>query len=367
MRLSLDLAQKGEGQTSPNPLVGAVIVRNGKIVAQGYHHAAGKPHAEIEALKKIKFRAKGATLYLNLEPCCHYGRTPPCVPKIIESGLSRVVMAHRDPNPLVSGRSVRLLKKSGISVSEGVCKKEALFLNRFFVTRHKKKRPYIILKVALSQDGKIAYSTTSPVRKNNLHKRSIPWITGSLARLKVHQIRSRVDSILVGVGTVLSDNPLLNVRAIRGGRQPLRIVLDTHLRTPLCSNIFKTEGGEVILATCEKSPRMIKKYEKAGAHVLCLPKTSKGRISLKPLLLKLADREITSILVEGGGEVFSSFVKEGFVDEMILFVAPKKIGNEGLDCFAGLTGVLKKMKFRLESVAPCGRDIEYHLLSGDGS
>ena len=297
MSLALKLAQKGEGKTSPNPMVGAVIVKNGKILATGFHHKAGFPHAEIEALKKIKFKAKGATLYCNLEPCCHFGRTPPCVDKIIQSGITRVVIAHEDPNPKVKGRSIKKLKKAGIKVDVGVLKKEALFLNRFFITWVTKKRPYIILKAAVSRDGKIA--PDPKFRK----KREPFWLTGPKARGQVHELRSRVDAILVGVNTVIADNPHLTVRGKGRVRQPFRIVLGRRSRIPKNSKIFGP-GGKLFIAR---------------------PRT------LSPFLRGLAKKGVTSILVEGGAQIFKSFLNPCFYDEIILFPSRKILGAVGVN------------------------------------
>ena len=296
MSLALKLAQKGEGKTSPNPMVGAVIVRNGKILSTGYHRRAGLPHAEIEALKKIRFKAEGATLYCNLEPCAHTGRTPPCVDAVIRSGISRVVVAHEDPNPKVHGRSIGKMKKGGLQVKLGVLQKEAEYLNRFFITWITKKRPHIILKAAISRDGKIA--PDPKLRK----KRRPFWLTGPRARLQVHELRSGVDAILVGSGTVLADDPRLTVRMKKGVYQPLRIVLGNRRRIPRNSRIFGP-GGRLVIAR----PRRL------GAF-----------------LRELAKKGVSSILVEGGAKVFESFLKAGFCDEIILFVSPKILGEGGV-------------------------------------
>lgn len=326
MRRCLELAAKAGGHASPNPLVGCVIVKNKKIIAEGYHHRAGLPHAEIEALKKLNFQAKGATLYCNLEPCFHEGRTPPCIHPIIKSGIKKVVLAHQDPNPLVKGKSVRLFKKMGIEVKEGVLKKEALFLNRFFVTWITQKRPYVILKAAVSLDGKISGQKQK-------------WITGPLARRRVHEIRSQVDAILVGVGTILADNPRLNVRGIPGAKQPIRIVLDTHHRTPSSSAIFHSKGGEVLIITSGQKP-------------------------LSELLRELAENSITSLLVEGGAEVFHSFLRQNLVDEIQLFMNPQIIGSQG-KTFPSSPEELKK-SFKINNLFIYGNDMGIRFVGIQG-
>lgn len=332
IRRCLDLAARATGHTSPNPLVGAVIVKNGKILAEGYHLRSGFPHAEIEALTKLKFKAQGATLYCNLEPCFHYGRTPPCVHQIIESGMKRVIIAHRDPNPLVYGKSVKLLEKKGIEVKEGILKKEAYFLNRFFVTWVTQKRPYVILKAGLSLDGKISYTKSPlPWRERVRVRGGTKWITGPQARYHVHEIRSQVDAILVGVGTILADNPRLNVRGITGAKQPIRIVLDSHHKTPPSAQIFHSKGGEVLIETSGHEP-------------------------LSRLLQQLAEKKITALLVEGGAEVFHSFLRQNLVDEIELFIAPKIIGSQGL-AFPSTPDKIKK-SFKINNLNNFRGDIE---------
>ncbi|MBI2339403.1 MAG: bifunctional diaminohydroxyphosphoribosylaminopyrimidine deaminase/5-amino-6-(5-phosphoribosylamino)uracil reductase RibD [Deltaproteobacteria bacterium] len=328
MSRCLQLAQKAAGHTSPNPLVGAVIVKNGKLLAGGYHHKAGLPHAEIEALKKISFRAEGATLYCNLEPCFHHGRTPPCVHPIIKSGIKRVVIAHRDPNPLVAGRSVRLLKKSGIQVTEGVLEKEARHLNRFFLTWVTKKRPYVILKAGVSLDGKIAGGKK--------------WITSPPSRRRVHQLRSQVDAILVGAHTIRTDNPRLNVRGIKGAKQPLRIILGSRRQIPVNARIF---AG---IQPCP--PENLDSRLRGNDRLMFF------RGALPTLMRKLARRNVTSILVEGGAKVFASFIKNSLCDELILFIAPKILGPSALDVFP--PSLLKKFPFKISSITPSGPDLE---------
>lgn len=350
MSLCLALARKGAGHVSPNPLVGCVIVKRGTVLAEGYHRRVGGPHAEIEVLKKVKFKAKGATLYCNLEPCFHHGRTPPCVHRVIDSGVSRVVIAHRDPHSKVAGKSIRLLKRAGIKVTVGLLKKEAQFLNRFFITWITKKRPYVVLKAAMSLDGKI----TLPGKKTG-------WITGPQARARVHQIRSCIDAIIVGVNTVIKDNPRLNVRGIRGARQPFRVILDSRLRTPLKGNLWSTRGGPILLATSSRPTIKAKKYESQGAEILFLDRDTKGRVSLGKLLGTLAKREVTSVLVEGGGLLFSSFYDQGLIDELVLHIAPKVFGSRATELFSSVQGN-KRIPLSLHAITSYGGDLELRYL-----
>lgn len=322
MSLCIDLALKGLGQVSPNPLVGAVIVKNGKVLAKGYHHRLGGPHAEIDALQKIKFKAKGATLYCNLEPCFHQGKTPPCVHEVIKSGIKRVVVAHGDPNSLVAGKSLQFLKKAGVQVDVGVLAKEALMLNRAFVTWMSKGRPYVILKMAVSADGKIA-----PVQQK---RGKISWITGPKARQSVHELRSQVDGVLVGAGTILKDNPRLNVRGVKGSRQPVRIILGLKSRLKSSAQVFTSKGGPI--------------WRVGGP----LPKMLQG----------LAARQISSILVEGGGKVYSSFVRENLWDELIIYVSPKKLGEKAIPLSPAWAEVVSEPGIMNHYTAHHGRDLE---------
>ena len=318
MRRCLALAEKGRGLVSPNPMVGAVIVKDGKKIAEGYHARFGGAHAEIEALKKISFQAHGATLYCNLEPCFHTGRTPPCVHAVIKSGISKVVIAHKDPNPLVSGQSIKLLQKNGIKVVTGVLEKEARELNKVFLHWVVAKKSYIILKAGLSADHKIALRSSK--------KRTL--ITNKLSQKEVHKIRASVDAILVGVGTVLVDDPLLNVRGVKTKKQPLRIILDSSLKTPFASRIFSSVGGKVILVTTTLSSQKIKKYKALGADVWVLPSLKNGFIHTEILLKKLGENRVASLLVEGGAKVFESFLP--LCNEAVFFVSSKKLGPDGL-------------------------------------
>lgn len=322
MKLVLKLAKKGAGFVSPNPLVGSVIVKSGKVLARGYHEKFGKAHAEINALKKIKFKAHGATLYVNLEPCHHFGKTPPCVDAVFASGVRRVVIAMKDPNPLTRGRSIQKLRMAGIQVDVGVCESEAKNLNRFFIKSITKKLPYVIVKVAQSLDGKIS---------DKPHKKF--WFTGTQATKHVQDLRSRVDAILVGRGTVATDDPQLNVRDPKKP-QPKRVVLDSHLKTNLRRKIFHSHGGEVIFfSSLKPHHQRVKLFQKKGAKVLCLP--SQKISDLKTVLKKLSDLKVASVLVEGGSQVFSSFLTKSaqLVDEWQIIISPSLLGSSGVPDF----------------------------------
>jgi len=318
MRKAIALAKKGEGETNPNPVVGAVVVKNGKIVGEGYHKKAGLPHAEVEAIIGSGASAIGATLYVTLEPCSTFGRTPPCTNLIIASGIKEVVIATKDPNPIHKNRGIRCLKRANIKVSLGILENEAKEMNRIFEKFVVEKKPYITAKVAQSLDGKIATATGES-----------KWITGLDSRRLVHKLRSQADAILIGVNTIIRDDPLLTNRLYRGSKkQPIKIVLDSHLRTPPNSRIFsKDSPQQVILAATPSAPtKRIRFFEKKGVRVLVI-KNKKRKVSLKDLMKRLAKMEIAHILVEGGAEVLGSFFKEGLVDKVLFFISPKVIGG----------------------------------------
>ena len=307
----LRLARKADGWTNPNPMVGAVIVKDGRIIARGFHRRVGFPHAEIEALRAVKGTPGGATLYVNLEPCAHFGRTAPCADAIIASGIRRVVCSARDPSPLVRGHGIAKLRRAGISVSVGVRSTEAHNLNEAFYTFHKKRRPFIALKFAASLDGKLA--TRSGDSK---------WITNKEARTFARNLRGQYQAVLVGINTVLRDDPHLGART-RGKRNPTRIILDSELRIPLDSKVLR--DANVIIATTSRAQRRRRTaLEKRGVPVLSF----RGKkIPLPALLSELRKREVISILVEGGGEIIGSFLDEKMVDKMYAFYAPVLIGG----------------------------------------
>lgn len=312
MRECLRLAVKGRGHVNPNPMVGAVVVKSGKIVGRGYHQRVGAPHAEVEALRDAGKRARGATLYTSLEPCCHFGRTPPCTDAIVRAGIKRVVCATLDPNPRVSGRGVKILKKKDIRVSIGLLKKEAHLLNEVFFTFHKKKRPFVALKFAASLDGKLA-----------TRSRESKWITNEKARSFARVLRGEYQAVLVGVNTVLKDDSHLGFRK-SGKRDPLRVVLDSTLRTPLSAKVLR-DSNVLIIATTRASKRKKRLLEARGADVYVM---SDSHISIKRLLTVLRERNVISILVEGGGGVLGSFIDAKVADKVYAFYAPILIGGE---------------------------------------
>jgi diaminohydroxyphosphoribosylaminopyrimidine deaminase/5-amino-6-(5-phosphoribosylamino)uracil reductase len=317
MRRVLTLARKGEGKVSPNPMVGALVVKDGRVVGEGYHHAAGKPHAEILAMEAAGEMAAGADLYLNLEPCSHWGRTPPCIDAIIKNRIARVFVGLIDPNPRVAGLGIKTLRDNGIEVDVGILENECRQLNEVFFKYITLKIPFVIMKAAATLDGRMATSSNDS-----------RWVTGEPARKFVHRLRSRHDAILVGVNTVIADDPQLNCRLPGKHRQPLRIVLDSKLRIPLSSQLVKTckEMGVLIATTEEADENKLKKLEQAGVEVARL-EAARGQVALVKLLEYLGEREVTSLMIEGGSEVFTSALAEKIVDKVYLFYAPKILGG----------------------------------------
>ncbi|HJX30500.1 MAG TPA: bifunctional diaminohydroxyphosphoribosylaminopyrimidine deaminase/5-amino-6-(5-phosphoribosylamino)uracil reductase RibD, partial [Thermodesulfobacteriota bacterium] len=331
MWLAIKLASKAQGQTSPNPLVGALIVKSGKIVGQGFHRRSGTPHAEINALKKSGDQAQGAELYLNLEPCSHFGRTPPCVDAIIQKKIMKVFMGMVDPNPLVRGKGIRRLKEAGIEVATGILEKECRKLNEVFIKYITTKRPFVILKTAASLDGRIAAETGDS-----------QWITNEKSREYVHQLRSAVDAVLVGIGTVKKDDPQLTCRLKnRKGRDPIRIVVDSTLSiSPKAKVLNPHSPAPTIIATTPKAS--LKKralLEKKGARILVIP--SQGWVDLCLLMEALGKEEITSVLIEGGSEINTSALQSGIVDKVLFFYAPKIIGGKQAPLMVGGKGIAR--------------------------
>jgi diaminohydroxyphosphoribosylaminopyrimidine deaminase / 5-amino-6-(5-phosphoribosylamino)uracil reductase len=322
MRLALKLAAQARDSTLPNPKVGAVVVRAGRVLGKGFHRKAGQAHAEVLALAQAGSRAKGATLYVTLEPCSHTGRTPPCTQTILRFGVSRVVAAMRDPNPLNRGRGIRHLQRRGVRAQVGLLEAQARALNPAFITRMEKERPFVTVKVAQSLDGKIATSTGDS-----------RWISGSVSRNWVAKLRRESDAVLVGIRTLLQDDPRLTVRVKKSSRQlkgkvkqPVRVILDSQLRTPPSARLFSSKSP-VWIATLNSAPRSREKPLRAsGAEVFRLP-AARGRVSLKALLKRLSQREISRLLIEGGGEVIDSAFQAGAVDQVAWVVAPKIIGG----------------------------------------
>lgn len=314
MEVAIELAKKGCGFVSPNPMVGAVVVKDGRIIGQGYHEQYGGLHAERNALAACTELPNGATLYVTLEPCCHHGKQPPCVDAILAAGISRVVIASKDPNPLVAGKGLAILRQNGITVTEGVLKEECDCLNEIFFHYIQTKRPFVIMKYAMTIDGKIATSTGDS-----------QWITGEEARAHVHRQRHRCSGIMVGVGTLLADDPLLTCR-MEGGRSPVRIICDSRLRTPLSSRLVQT-AGEVptILVTCAHEEKH-RPYQDAGCRVWTL-EGEDGQVDLPRLMEKLGEEGIDSVLLEGGGALHWSALRSGIVQKVQAYIAPKLIGG----------------------------------------
>lgn len=317
MRLALELAEKGRGWVSPNPVVGAVIVRDdGTVIAEGYHERYGELHAERNALKHCTESPDGATMYVTLEPCCHHGRQPPCTDAILEAGIRRVVVGSGDPNPIVAGKGIRILREHGVEVTEGVLREECNAINEIFFHYIQTNTPYVVMKYAMTLDGKIAAYTGKS-----------QWITGETARAHVQELRGKLYGIMAGVGTVLADDPLLTCR-IPGARTPVRIICDTHLRTPLTSKIVNT-AAEVptIIATASEDADLIRSYEEKGCRILQTAKTESGTIDLRELMKKLGSEKIDSILLEGGGTLNWSALESGIVNRVMAYVSPKLFGG----------------------------------------
>lgn len=314
MRLALDIAKRGIGYTSPNPLVGCVVVKDNRIIAEGCHERYGEFHAERNALTNCQEDLSGATMYVTLEPCCHYGNTPPCTDIIIERGIEKVVIGSMDPNPKVAGKGAQILRAHGIEVESGVLEKECLALNDIFFHYITTKMPYVAMKYAMTMDGKIA-----------THTGDSKWVTGEEARHHVHELRKRYRAIMVGVGTVLADDPMLNCR-IEEGVNPVRVVCDSKLRIPLDSQIVKT-AKEITTIVCyaEGEEEKVTSLQKAGVELLHQAK--EGRVDVTAVMKELGDRGIDSVLVEGGGTLHGTLLKSNLVKKIYCYLAPKLIGG----------------------------------------
>jgi len=331
MQQALELAARGRGYTSPNPMVGAVVVQDGKVVGKGYHHAAGEAHAEVNAIDDAGSKARNATIFVTLEPCNHFGRTPPCTEKILAAGLKKVVVAMRDPNPGVRGGGMQYLRKKGLDVVSGICEAEARQLNEVFIKYIQTQKPFVILKCAATLDGQIATRTGDS-----------KWVTGKLARMHVHAVRNIVDAIMVGVGTVRQDDPSLTTRLEKGkGRDPHRVILDTRLLTPVSARLLhQTSVAETYIAAGPVSAAddLLKRktaLEAAGAKIVTTP-LKEGHVDLDVLMEKLGEAGITSLLIEGGGQVIGSALAAGIVDKVMFFYAPKILGgNDGVSICSG--------------------------------
>lgn len=327
MKIALELAQKGRGKVSPNPMVGAVIVKKGKIIGQGYHEKCGEAHAEVNAFNNATEDVTGATIYVTLEPCSHYGKTPPCVNKIIEKKISKVVVGSVDPNPLVAGKGVCKLRENGIEVITGIMDEECKKVNEVFMKYIVTKRPFIILKSAMTLDGKIA--TVIGDSK---------WITNEESRKLVHELRNEVTGIMVGVNTVITDDPQLTCR-IENGKNPIRIVVDSKLRTPLSAKIFDGDCSEVIIATTKNGDKEKKdKLESLGVKVLTI-NSKDEKVDLQHLTEVLGELKIDSVLIEGGSILNYSALEQNIVDKVQVYIAPKLIGGENSKTPIGGKGI----------------------------
>jgi len=323
MRRALELARLGVGRVSPNPLVGAVICKDGEVIGEGWHKAFGGPHAEVEALRSLAdpALAKGATLYVTLEPCCHTGKTGPCTEAVLGAGIARVVAATFDPNPLVAGKGMERLEQAGVRAELGLLEHDAIRMNRGFLMAHSQKRPFIVAKWAMTLDGRIAATSGDS-----------QWVSNDTSLGVVHELRAEMDGIMVGIGTVMRDNPRLNVR-LPGytGKQPLRIVVDSSLRTPLKARLLADQGttaGKTLLVCSETvAPDLLARYQQAGVDVLTIG-DQHGMIDLRNLMPHLAERGVNNLLVEGGGQLHGSMMRQGLIDEVIAFIAPKLIGGQ---------------------------------------
>jgi diaminohydroxyphosphoribosylaminopyrimidine deaminase/5-amino-6-(5-phosphoribosylamino)uracil reductase len=333
-------------------MVGAVLVRRGKVVGEGYHARAGEPHAEIVAIKNAREKAKGATLYLNLEPCTHYGKTPPCVPAVIEAGVRKVIFGMEDPNPLVKGKGAARLKQAGLDVKLGILEKECHRLNEAFCKYIVHHEPFIILKMAATLDGKLA-------TRNGESQ----WITGETSRRFVHRLRDQVDGVVVGIGTVLKDDPMLTAR-IREGRDPYRIVFDSRLRIPENAKVVILSPSKTIVATTEMAPQdKIERLRKKGVRIL-ISGSKSGKVDLKASLLKLGEMGMMSLLVEGGSQINGSFLDQRLIDKIFLFLSPKFIGDPlapGIFSGGGVASLKEAISLKDLKVRKIGEDI---LLEG---
>lgn len=364
MRRAIELAQKGLGFTNPNPMVGAVIVKDGKIIGEGYHERCGELHAERNAIASLTESAEGATIYVTLEPCCHYGKTPPCTEAIIENKISRVVIGSRDPNPLVSGKGARILREAGITVEEDFLREECDQINKVFFHYITTKQPYVTVKYAMTADGKIATKTGAS-----------KWITGEAARNEVQKMRHKNMAIMAGIGTVLADDPLLNVR-VEGLKSPIRIICDSDLKIPLDSQIVKTADKHKTIIACayneacssQKDNHNQNNYQftqkrdllnQEGIQIINVPDEN-GKVDVTKLLEILGNQGIDSIFVEGGGILNDSLFRANLVNRLEVFVAPKVFGGadakspvQGL----GIEEVSDATEFNLIDIKKIGQDV----------
>lgn len=349
MARAVRLAKKGLYTTDPNPRVGCVLVRNGTVIGEGWHQKAGGDHAEIDALNNAQ-DARGATAYVTLEPCSHHGKTPPCSLALIKAGVNRVVAAMEDPNPLVAGSGLRQLREAGIEVVCGILQSEAEALNPGFIKRMKENRPLVRSKLAMSLDGRTAVASGES-----------KWITSTAARNDVHRLRAKSSAILTGIDTVLADDPSLTARIQEDVLQPLRIVLDTHLKTPAHAQMAGLPGRSLIL-TGSDDPEKTERLQQNGFEIHRLPKKN-GRMDLHEVLSFLAKQQVNELLVEAGPTLNGALLAEGLVDEWIVYMAPCVLGDRGRGLFhlPGITAMADKKTLKLTDVRRVGKDIKFTL------
>ncbi len=361
MARAIVLAKHGLYTTDPNPRVGCVLVRDGEIVGEGFHRRAGEPHAERNAIDAAGERARGATVYVTLEPCCHHGRTPPCTDALLEAGVSRVVVGMEDPNPMVCGKGLGRLRAAGVEVVTGVLEADARALNPGFERRMRGGLPYVRCKLATSLDGRTAMASGES-----------QWITSADARRDVHRLRARSSAVITGIGTVLADDPHMNVRLgpeefpalwpDELPRQPLRVVVDSGLRMPLDARMLQLPGATLI-ATCEDSPKAIARANAVGAEVQVFAPDDRGHVDLRQLLRYLAEREINEVLVESGATLAGAFMQQGLTDELLLYIAPHLMGDgaRGLFKLPGLERMEQRLGLIIDDTRRVGPDLRLRL------
>ena len=351
IKLTLEIAKKGIGSVSPNPLVGAVLVKDGKIIGAGYHQKYGEAHAEVNAINSASESVEGATLFVNLEPCSHFGKTPPCVDALLESKIKKVVIGTLDMNPLVCGSGIQKLKENGIEVKVGILENECIELNKFFFKNVTKKTPYVTLKAAITIDGKIADGSYQS-----------KWISSIASRKQVHKLRAEYDSVLIGANTVNKDDPQLSVRLVEG-RNPKRIILDPQLKSCIERKIFHSEKNVLLITSVEKKDTVkVKTLKNLGVNFLFVKTDEMKQFHLKTVLKKMSDQNIASILVEGGAKVYNAFIKENLFDEMQIFIAPKLLGN-GIQFLSdfGIKEMSKARKLIIHSFEKYDEDLLLNL------